>query len=187
MSEFEAKQADAIFLPPVSPTSTDGGGGGGATCTPADPAPVDSTPADLAPADTTPPEAKQVLTDIPLSAAVTDPLIIEFRQQLALVVDIKHLNASNLLSAVTKGMQVMKNFKTKTNEQKKILLLQTLALMITESDLSQDRKSDLIWVVDEMGPSSIELFLFVADKGSSAFKNTSFFKNFSWSSLKCCC
>jgi len=180
MSEFEAKQADAIFLPPVSPTSTDGGGG--ATCTP-----VDSTPADLAPVDTTPPEAKQVLTDIPLSAAVTDPLIIEFRQQLALVVDIKHLNASNLLSAVTKGMQLMKTFKTKTNEQKKILLLQTLALMITESDLSQDRKSDLIWVVDEMGPSSIELFLFIADKGSSAFKNTSFFKNFSWSSLKCCC
>ena len=115
-------------------------------------------------------------SSVELKSQMLDPLVVEFRKQLSLVVDVKHLNAASLLIAVTKGMQLAKDFKTKTNEQKKILLLQTLSEMIRDSDLSQDKKDDLIWVVDEMGPSAVELFLVVAEKGLSAFKKTGKFK-----------
>ena len=102
-----------------------------------------------------------------------DPIVDEFRKQLALVVDVKHLTAANVLMAVTKGMQIAKNLKTKTNDQKKILLLQTLSEMIKNSgDLSQSSKDDLVWVVDEMVPSAVELMLVVASKGLAVFKNT---------------
>lgn len=123
------------------------------------------------------PEAKEVLTDVQLHLNTEpDPLVAEFRKQLALVVDIKHLNVANLLVAVTKGMQLAKNFKTKTNEQKKMLLLDTLSDMIKTSDLAQEKKDDLVWVVDEMGPSTVDLFLVVAEKGVKVFKNTKLFK-----------
>jgi hypothetical protein len=123
------------------------------------------------------PEAKEVLTDVQLHLnSVPDPLVAEFRKQLSLVVDIKHLNVANLLVAVTKGMQLAKNFKTKTNEQKKMLLLDTLSDMIKTSDLAQEKKDDLVWVVDEMGPSTVDLFLVVAEKGVKVFKSTGLFK-----------
>jgi hypothetical protein len=96
----------------------------------------------------------------------------QLKKEVALVVDVKHLNVSNVLSAVTKGMQIAKNIKTATNEQKKILLLKVLEDLIKESDLGDSTKEDLIWVVNEMGPASIELFLAVAGKGISAFKKS---------------
>lgn len=99
-----------------------------------------------------------------------DPLATQLRNELSLVVDIKHLNASNILDAISKGMQIAKNIKTTTNEQKKILLLNVLASMIKDSDLASSAKDDLVWVVDEMGPASIELFLIVSGKGVSAFR-----------------
>lgn len=107
-----------------------------------------------------------------LAPAQPDPLVEEMRKQLSLVIDIKHLNAANILAAVTKGMQIAKNIKTKTNEQKKILLLHVLDAMIRDSDLKQDEKDDLSWVVNTMGSSAIELFLAVASKGKSVFKNS---------------
>lgn len=107
---------------------------------------------------------------------VIDPLVEQFRNELALVVDVKHLNAANILAAVTKGMQIAKTLKTRTNEQKKILLLDTLSNLITKSDLSQSNKDDLLWVVDEMGPAAVELFLVVADKGPAVFRKSGLFK-----------
>ena len=51
--------------------------------------------------------------------------------------------------------------------------MQTLSEMIKNSgDLSQSSKDDLVWVVDEMGPSAVELMLVVASKGLAVFKNT---------------
>ena len=110
-----------------------------------------------------------------LVPAQPDPLVEEMRKQLSLVIDIKHLNAANILAAVTKGMQIAKNIKTKTNEQKKILLLHVLDSMIRDSDLKQDEKDDLSWVVNTMGSSAIELFLAVASKGTSVFKKSGCF------------
>lgn len=103
--------------------------------------------------------------------SVSDPLVDDLRKQLIMVVDVKHLNVSNILGALTKGMQIVKDIRTKTNEQKKILLLKAMSLLINESELSQNNKEDLIWVVDEMGPAAIELFLVVAVKGIKPFKN----------------
>jgi hypothetical protein len=101
----------------------------------------------------------------------TDPLVDQLRKELSLVVDVKHLNVSNILTALTKGMHIVKDLKTTTNEQKKILLLKVMGMIIRDSSLGQSTKDDLIWVVDEMGPAAIELFLAVAGKGVTAFKN----------------
>jgi hypothetical protein len=112
---------------------------------------------------------------------VVDTLLEDFKKQLNLVVDVRHLNASNILEAVTKGMHIAKDIKTTTNEQKKSLLLRALSSIVNDSDLSASAKEDLIWVIDEMGPNSIELFLIVAGKGLTSFKNSNCFKKF------CCC
>lgn len=104
---------------------------------------------------------------------VIDPLVVELQKELNVVVDIKHLNASNIFDALVQGMQIVAKIKTKTNEQKKIVLLDCFKYMISESALSQLVKDDLIWVVDEMGPAMIEGVLIVAQKGVNAFKNTS--------------
>jgi hypothetical protein len=98
-----------------------------------------------------------------------EKLFDELKTKILLAVDIKHLNTANVLSAIIKGMQIVKDIKTVTNEQKKILLLQALTTIINESEISN--KEDLLWIVDELGPSSVEIFLSVASKGSKIFKN----------------
>lgn len=117
-----------------------------------------------------------LVTPVVSLAKEVDPLSVEFRKQLTLVVDVKHLNAANVLVAVVKGMQLAKTFNTKTNEQKKMLLLLTLSDMIRDSELPDTQKDDLVWVVDEMGPSTVELLLGVAEKGKNLFKNSGLFK-----------
>lgn len=103
-----------------------------------------------------------------------DPLVLKLQQELSLVVDIKHLNASNIFDAIVHGMQIVATIATKTNEQKKIILLDCFKLMILQApDLSQETKDNLIWVVDEMGPGIIEGVLIVAKKGSEVFKKAS--------------
>lgn len=104
-----------------------------------------------------------------------DPLVDELYKELLLLVDVKHLNASAILVAITKGMHLAKNLKTATNEQKKIVLLKSLAKLIEESPIDRSAKDDLLWIVDELGPASVELFLTVASKGLGQFKNTGCF------------
>ncbi len=109
-----------------------------------------------------------------------DPLVEQLRKELSLVIDVKHLNASNIFDALIQGMQIVKNIQTKTNEQKKIILLDCLKYMIIQSaDLSQSSKDDLIWVVDEMGPTMVEAVLYVSQKGVEAFKKKT--------GCGCCC
>jgi hypothetical protein len=106
-----------------------------------------------------------------------DPLVEQLRAELSLVIDVKHLNASNMFDALVKGMEIVKDIKTKTNEQKKIVLLDCFKYLISNSvDLTQTTKDDLIWIIDEMGPTLIEGVLYVAEKGLNAFKKTSCFK-----------
>ncbi len=103
-----------------------------------------------------------------------DPLVDQLRKELNLVVDVKHLNAANIFDAIVQGMEIVKNINTKTNEQKKIILLDCLKYIIQQSsDLSQTTKDDLVWVVDEMGPTMIEGVLYVSKKGIEAFKKSS--------------
>jgi len=100
-----------------------------------------------------------------------DPLVEQLRKELSLVIDVKHLNTSNILDALVQGMEIVKAIQTKTNEQKKIILLDCFKYMILNSpELSQTVKDDLIWVIDEMGPTAVELVLYVAKKGIETFK-----------------
>ncbi len=101
-----------------------------------------------------------------------DPLVVELLKQLEVVVDVKHLNATNILDALVQGMQIVAKIETKTNEQKKIILLDCFKYMIQQSALSQSVKDDLVWVIDEMGPTMIEVVLVIAKKGEDAFKNS---------------
>lgn len=122
------------------------------------------------PLTTLPTVPETTLPVVTAEVPVVDPLVAQLRAQLSLVIDVKHLNASNVLEAIIKGMQIVKDIKTTTNEQKKILLLSVLVSIIKDSDLGQSTKDDLIWVVDEMGPASVELFLVIAGKGVSTFQ-----------------
>ncbi len=101
-----------------------------------------------------------------------DPLVVELLKQLEVVVDVKHLNATNILDALVQGMQIVAKIETKTNEQKKIILLDCFKYMIQQSALSQSVKDDLVWVIDEMGPTMIEVVLVIAKKGEDVFKNS---------------
>lgn len=101
-----------------------------------------------------------------------DPLVAELLKQLEVVVDVKHLNAANIFDALVQGMQIVAKIETKTNEQKKIILLDCFKYMIQQSSLSQNVKDDLIWVIDEMSPTMIEVILVIAKKGEEAFKNS---------------
>jgi hypothetical protein len=119
----------------------------------------------------------------PITNQPLDPLVLKLQQELNTVIDIKHLNAANILDALVQGMQIVANIATKTNEQKKIILLDCFNYMILQSvDLSQEVKDDLIWIVDKMGPTVIELFLYVSSKGIDQFKQS---KCFSCACLKC--
>ena len=113
----------------------------------------------------------------PTNGQPLDPLVTQLQQELSTVIDVKHLNASNILDALVQGMQIVTNIATKTDQQKKIILLDCFKYMILQSsDLSQEVKVDLIWVIDEMGPTVVELVLYVASKGADAFKKSSCFK-----------
>jgi hypothetical protein len=43
-------------------------------------------------------------------------------------------------------------------------------MILQSPELSQTVKDDLIWVIDEMGPTAVELVLYVAKKGIETFK-----------------
>lgn len=106
-----------------------------------------------------------------------DPLVIQLQKELSTIIDVKHLNTANILDALVQGMEMVKTIHTKTNEQKKIILLDCFKLMIIHSnDINQSIKDDLIWIIDEMGPTAVELVLYVATKGIDTFKNSTCFK-----------
>ncbi len=107
---------------------------------------------------------------------LVDPLIVQLRRELNNAIDIKRLSASNIFGAIVIGMQIVSKLNTKTNAQKKTILLDSLNYMVSESSLSQTNKDDLTWVINEMGPTIVEEVLLVAKKGSSLFKQSKCFR-----------
>ena len=102
---------------------------------------------------------------------VDETVISDLKDQLEKIIDVKNINASNILQVARTGMELVSNVKNLSGTGKKQLLMKSINLVIDDVPVSSDSQDLIKFIFIIVAPPVID-DLVSAAKGDFKFKRS---------------
>ena len=102
---------------------------------------------------------------------VDETVVSDLKDQLEKIIDVKNINASNILQVARTGMELVSNVKNLSGTGKKQLLMKSINLVIDDVPISSDSQDLIKFIFNIVAPPVID-DLVSASKGDFKFKQS---------------
>ena len=102
---------------------------------------------------------------------VDETVVSDLKDQLEKIIDVKNINASNILQVARTGMELVSNVNNLSGAGKKQLLIKSINLVIDDVPVSSDSQDLIKFIFNIVAPPVID-DLVSASKGDFKFKQS---------------